>query len=459
MFKRIKHIHFVGIGGIGMSGIAEVLLNLGYQVSGSDLRSTAITESLHRQGATIFYNHAAENIGNAHVVVTSSAVQHDNPEILSAERRKIPVIRRAEMLAELARLKYSIAIAGTHGKTTTTSMIATIVDRAGYDPTVVVGGLLNTIGSNARLGKGEYIVLEADESDGSFLLLSPTMAVVTNIEADHLDHYKDLAEIKEAFLQFVNKVPFYGAAVLCLDDPAVQSLIPCMKRRFVTFGTAAQADVSILESTPAGLGSTFTLRFNGGTTQRFELRVPGMHNVFNATAAFAATRDMGIEPSVIAAALKDFQGVDRRFQIKSHDGVTVVDDYAHHPTEVRAALSAAKSGGFRKIFAVFQPHRYTRTMHLMEDFARAFNLADVVLLLDIYPAGETPIEGVSTPALVEKMRSFGHKNVIYAPNYDAIETYVAENAKDGDAVIVMGAGSVTKLSDQLAVKLSRDGAA
>jgi UDP-N-acetylmuramate--alanine ligase len=318
---------------------------------------------------------------------------------------------------------------------------------------------LNTIGSNARLGKGEYIVLEADESDGSFLLLSPTMAVVTNIEADHLDHYKDLAEIQEAFLQFANKVPFYGTAILCLDDPAVQSLIPRLKRRFVTFGTAAQADVSIAESSPSGLGSLFTLRFNGGTTQRIELRVPGMHNVLNAAAAFAAARDMGIEPSVIAAGLKDFQGVGRRFQIKSRDGITVVDDYAHHPTEVRATLSAAKSGGFRRIFAVFQPHRYTRTMHLMEDFARAFNQADVVLLLDIYPAGETPIEGVTTSALIEKMRSFGHKNAIYAPSYEAIETYVVENVRDGDAVIVMGAGSVTKLSDQLAVKLSRNGAA
>jgi UDP-N-acetylmuramate--alanine ligase len=459
MFKRIKHIHFVGIGGIGMSGIAEVLLNLGYQVSGSDLRSTPITQSLERQGATIFYAHSAENVGTAHVVVTSSAVRRDNPEILAAELRKIPVIPRAEMLAELARLKYSVAVAGTHGKTTTTSMIAMILDRAGYDPTVVVGGLLNTIGSNSRLGKGEYIVLEADESDGSFLLLSPTMAVVTNIEADHLDHYKDLAEIQEAFLQFVNKVPFYGAAALCLDDPAVQSLIPRMKRRFVTFGTAAQADVSILEYVAAGLGSAFTLRFNGGATQRLELQVPGMHNVLNATSAFAAARDMGVEPSVIASALKDFQGVARRFQIKSRDGVTVIDDYAHHPTEVRATLSAAKSGGFHRIFAVFQPHRYTRTMHLMEDFALAFNLADVVLLLDIYPAGESPIEGVTTPALVEKIRSFGHKNVVYAPNYEAIETYVTENAREGDAVIVMGAGSVTKLSDQLAAKLSRSGAA
>ena len=459
MFKRIKHVHFVGIGGIGMSGIAEVLLNLGYQVSGSDLRSTPITVALERQGVKVFYTHAADNIAQAHVVVTSSAVRRDNPEIMAAERRKIPVIPRAEMLAELARLKYSIAVAGTHGKTTTTSMVATILDRGGYDPTVVVGGLLNTMGSNARLGKGDYIVLEADESDGSFLLLSPTVAVVTNIEADHLDHYKDLTEIKEAFLTFVNKVPFYGSAILCLDDPAVQSLIPWMKRRFVTFGTGAQADVSIVEVAANGLGSTFTLRFNGGTTQRIELRVPGMHNVLNATAAFAATRDMGVEPSVIAAALRDFQGVERRFQIKSRDGVVVVDDYAHHPTEIRATLSAAKSGGFRRIFAVFQPHRYTRTMHLMEDFASAFNLADVVLLLDIYPAGEAPIEGVTTAALVEKIKSFGHKNAIHAPAYEAIEAYIAAHAADGDAVIVMGAGSVTKLSDLLATKLSRNGAA
>jgi UDP-N-acetylmuramate--alanine ligase len=459
MFKRIKHVHFVGIGGIGMSGIAEVLLNLGYQVSGSDLRSSAITEGLEREGAKVFYSHAAENIGQAHVVVTSSAVRRDNPEIMAAERRKTPVIARAEMLAELARLKYSIAVAGTHGKTTTTSMIATILDRGGYDPTVVVGGLLNTIGSNARLGKGDYFVLEADESDGSFLLLSPSIAVVTNIEPDHLDHYKDLTAIKEAFLSFVNKVPFYGSAILCLDDPAVQSLIPWMKRRFVTFGTGAQADVSIGEVVTTGLGSAFTVRFNGGTTQRIELSVPGMHNVFNATAAFTATRDMGVEPSVIASALRDFQGVDRRFQVKSRGGIVVVDDYAHHPTAIRATLSAAKSGGFRRIFAVFQPHRYTRTMHLMEDFARAFNLADVAMLLDIYPAGEASIEGVSTAVLVEKIKSFGHKNAIHSPDYESIEAYIAANAVEGDAVIVMGAGSVTKLSDLLVIKLSRNGAA
>src|SRR5262245_45491476 len=326
MFKRINHVHFVGIGGIGMSGIAEVLLNLGYKVTGSDIRATAITDRLEQLGATVYPRHAAENVIGAHVVVTSSAVHHDNPEIEEAQRRKIPVIARAEMLAELARLKYSITVAGTHGKTTTTSMIAGILDRAGSDPTVVVGGLLNTIGSNARLGKGEYIVLEADESDRSFLLLSPTIAVVTNIEPDHLDHYRDLEDIQSAFQSFVNKVPFYGAAVLCIDCPAVQSLIPQVKRRIITYGTAATADVCITDVILSGLGSSFTVRYNGGSTQEIRLDVPGMHNVLNATAAFAAARDMGIEPQVIAAALSTFKGVDRRFQIKWRDGITVVDD-------------------------------------------------------------------------------------------------------------------------------------
>ena len=455
MFKRIKHVHFVGIGGIGMSGIAEVLLNLGYRVTGSDMRATAITDRLQRCGATIYPRQVAENVKDAHVVVTSTAVRPDNPEIQEAERCKIPVIARAEMLAELARLKYSIAVAGTHGKTTTTSMIATILDRAGLDPTVVVGGILNTIGSNARLGKGDFIVLEADESDRSFLLLSPTIAVVTNIEADHLDHYRDLEDIQAAFLSFINKVPFYGAVVLSLDEPAVQSLIPQVKRRIVTFGTAAPADVRITEVNVEGLGSTFTLRFNGGTIQTFKLGVPGVHNVLNATAAFAAARDMGVEPAVIANALEGFRGVDRRFQVKSCDGITVIDDYAHHPTEIRATLGAAKAANFRRIFAIFQPHRYSRTFHLFDDFARAFNLADAVLILDIYPAGENPIEGVTTPALIDKIKSFGHKNAIYAPNFETIESYIIANAKEGDAVVVMGAGSVTKLSDTLSQRFSR----
>lgn len=455
MFKHIKHVHFVGIGGIGMSGIAEVLLNMGYKVSGSDVRVSPITERLESNGAILFYRHAAENVVGAHVVVVSSAVSPDNPETVEARRRKTPVIARAEMLAELARLKYAIAIAGTHGKTTTTSMVATILDRAGLDPTIVVGGILDTIGSNARLGTGDFIVLEADESDRSFLMLSPTIAVVTNIEADHLDHYRDLEDIQGAFLSFINKVPFYGAAVLCLDEPAVQSLIPQVKRRFITYGAAAQADITISNVVQESLGSTFTLRFNGSGKQKMKLQIPGMHNVLNATAAFAAARDMGVEPGVIAEALAAFQGVERRFQIKSRDGITVIDDYAHHPTEIRATLSAAKSGNFRRLFAVFQPHRFTRTFHLFDDFARAFNLADVALILDIYPAGEAPIPGITTPALIEKIKSFGHKNAFYAPTFEMIESYIIANAKAGDAVIVMGAGSVTKLSDTLSSRFSR----
>jgi len=455
VFKRIQHVHLVGIGGIGMSGIAEVLVNLGYKVTGSDIRGTAITDRLERLGATVYPRHAAENVKGAHVVVTSSAVHADNPEIEEAQSRKIPVIARAEMLAELARLKYAIAVAGTHGKTTTTSMIATVLDRAGHDPTVVVGGLLNTMGSNARLGKGDFIVLEADESDRSFLMLSPTIAVVTNIEADHLDQYKDLEDIQTAFLSFINKVPFYGAAVLCIDEAPVQSLIPQIKRRIVTYGTAATADVCITEVQLEGLGATFTVRYNGGSTQKLKLGVPGMHNVLNATAAFAAARELGIEAGVIASGLENFRGVDRRFQIKSRDEVTVIDDYAHHPTEIRATLSAAKAGNFRRIFAVFQPHRYTRTFHLFDDFARAFNLADVVLILDIYPAGETAIEGITSPALIEKLKSFGHKDAVYAPDFETIESYIIANAKPGDAVVVMGAGSVTKLSDILSQRFSR----
>ena len=455
MFKRIKHVHFVGIGGIGMSGIAEVLLNLGYRVTGSDVRVTAITARLEKCGATVYPRHVAENVKGAHVVVTSSAVRTDNPEIQEAERGKIPVIARAEMLAELARLKYSITVAGTHGKTTTTSMIATILDRAGLDPTVVVGGILNTIGSNARLGKGEFIVLEADESDRSFLLLSPTIAVVTNIEADHLDRYRDLEDIQAAFLSFINKVPFYGAAILNLDEAAVQSLIPQVKRRIITYGTAAPSDVRITDVNIEGLGSTFTLLFNGVASQRFRLHVPGVHNVLNATAAFAAARDMGVEPGIIAGALESFQGVERRFQIKSQHGITVIDDYAHHPTEIRATLGAAKAANFRRIFAVFQTHRYSRTFHLSDEFARAFNLADDVLILDIYPAGENPIAGVTTPALIEKIKSFGHKSAIYAPNFEMIESYIIAHAKEGDAVVVMGAGNVTKLSDALSQRFSR----
>ncbi|MGH9809028.1 MAG: UDP-N-acetylmuramate--L-alanine ligase, partial [Terriglobia bacterium] len=323
MFFRPQHLHFAGIGGIGMSGIAEVLLNLGYQISGSDLKLTPITEHLAAMGARVYEGHEASNVTGARALVVSSAVDEQNPEVQEARRLQIPVIPRGELLAELMRLKYGIAVAGSHGKTTTTSMTATILNYAGLDPTVVVGGRVGTMGgANARLGNSDFLVVESDESDGSFLKLAPIIAVVTNIDREHLDHYPSLDKIREAFIEFVNKVPFYGAAILCLDDPAVQSLIPQLKRRFVTFGAAAQADVAIVDCVEENLGSTFTLRFNGGSTQRLTLQVPGMHNVLNATAAFAATRDMGVEPAIIAKALEDFQGVERRFQIKRRGSIT-----------------------------------------------------------------------------------------------------------------------------------------
>jgi UDP-N-acetylmuramate--alanine ligase len=450
MFQRIKHVHFVGIGGSGMSGIAEVLMTLGYRVTGSDVKKTPVTDALVAAGAEVFFSHGSENVRGAHVVVRSSAVSLDNPEILEAEVRKIPVISRAEMLAELARLKYTIAVAGTHGKTTTTSMIATILDRAGLDPTFVVGGRLNTVGSNARLGRGEFIVLEADESDRSFLMLSPTIAVVTNVEADHLDNYRDLDDIQDAFVSFVNKVPFYGAVILPSDCPAVQAISDEIKRRVITFGLSRGADVTVSDCVFERLSSRFVIRYNGGQLQECKLRVPGMHNVLNATAAFAAAMEMGVEPRTIASALEGFGGVERRFEIKLTEPVTVIDDYAHHPTEVRAVLAAARSAGFERILVGFQPHRYSRTYHLFDDFTRAFEGADAVLVTEIYSAGELPIEGVSSQALVDRMKALGSMEVLYAPDLDSIENYVRDNARPGDAVLILGAGNITSLADRLA---------
>ena len=438
-----------------MSGIAEVLLTLGYKVTGSDLRLTRVTETLESAGAAVFPAHAAENLGGAHVVVRSSAVPADNVELVEAESRKIPVISRAEMLAELARLKYTAAVAGTHGKTTTTSMIATILDRGGMDPTFVVGGRLNTVGRNARLGKGEFIVLEADESDRSFLMLSPTIAVVTNIEADHLDHYRDLEDIQDAFVSFVNKVPFYGAVIAWTDQPAVEAILPRIKRRVISFGMRKKADVAVLDCALEPMGSRFVVRYNGGKRQDCVLKIPGMHNVVNAAAAFTAALEMGVTPDVIASALEAFEGVERRFEIKSRTGVVVIDDYAHHPTEVRATLRAARGAGFRRILAAFQPHRYSRTHHLFDDFVRAFEDADAVLITDIYPAGELPIDGVNSERLVESMKEIGMTEVRHAPDFDAIRSYLMEHALVGDAVVIMGAGSITKLADTLAVELQQ----
>lgn len=440
-----------------MSGIAEVLLTLGYKVTGSDLRTTRVTEALESAGAEVFSGHAIENLGNAHVVVRSSAVPQDNVEILRAEVLKVPVISRAEMLAELARLKYTIAVAGTHGKTTTTSMIATILDGAKMDPTFVVGGRLNTVGRNARLGKGEFIVVEADESDGSFLMLSPTIAVITNIEADHLDYFRDLDDIQDNFVSFVNKVPFYGAVIACSDEPAVKGILPRTKRRVITFGLNEEADVAVADCQLDSMGSSFVLRFNGLEEQSCVLKVPGMHNVLNAAGAFTAALEMGVAPDVIALALENFAGVERRYEIKCRTGVVLIDDYAHHPTEVKATLSAARSAGFQKILAVFQPHRFSRTQYLFDDFVSAFDDADTVLITDIYAAGEVSIEGVTSRRLVESMKDLGKKRVEYFPDFDDIHSYLLANAKPGDAVVVMGAGSITKLADSLAGEFEQRG--
>ncbi len=450
MFERIKQVHFIGIGGSGMSGIAEVLLTLGYRVTGSDVRMTGVTDLLVSSGAVVFRSHAPENLAGAHVVVRSSAVPSDNPELIEAMEKKIPVISRAEMLAELARLKYTIAVAGTHGKTTTTSMIATIMDGAGMDPTFVVGGRLNTIGRNARLGKGQFIVVEADESDRSFLMLSPTIAVVTNIETDHLDHYRNLEDIQDAFVHFVNKVPFYGAVVIGTDQLAVQAILPRIKRRVLSFGVREEADVTVLECSLERFGSRFVVGYNGGKRQECVLRVPGVHNVLNATAAFTAGLEMGIDAKTVAASLEAFDGVERRFEIKAQSGVVVIDDYAHHPTEVRATLSAVRAAGFNRVLAAFQPHRYTRTHRLFEDFARAFDDADAVLITDIYPAGESPIEGVTSEALVERMRDLYDGQVLHVPDFASIESFMNDQAQTGDAIVIMGAGSITRVSDALA---------
>jgi UDP-N-acetylmuramate--alanine ligase len=454
MFKKIKHIHFVGIGGIGMSGIAEVLLNLGYRVSGSDIRATDTTQRLSALGGEIQIGHRAENIASPHVVVISSAVKSDNVEVVAARSKQIPVIPRAEMLAELMRLKYAVAIAGAHGKTTTTSMVATVLAAGGVDPTVVIGGKLNSLGSNAKLGQGEFLVAEADESDGSFLKLTPTIAVVTNIDEEHLDFYKDINEIKKAFLAYVNKVPFYGVSILCLDEKHIQSLIPALEKRYVTYGMTTQADYRAGEIALLPLGSRFRVADHTGDLGWFELSVPGLHNVSNSLAAIAVARELDIDLEVIRKALKDFSGVQRRFQIKGEaKGVLVVDDYGHHPTEVRATLAAAKASGDRRVVCLFQPHRFTRTKHLLEEFFTAFNQADKVIIMDIYAAGEQPIAGVSGQAVCEGIKEHGHKDVIHIAEREKVVEHLFETLRPGDMLLTLGAGDVWKLGEKVLEKL------
>jgi UDP-N-acetylmuramate--alanine ligase len=458
MFFKPQHVHFVGIGGIGMSGLADVLLELGYRVSGSDLKFSPITERLSANGAVIFQGHKAENVAGAKAVVISSAVQSDNPEVAEARRLAIPVIPRGELLAELMRQKFGIAIAGSHGKTTTTSMTAVILSHAGLDPTVVVGGKVGMMGgANARLGKSDYLVVESDESDGSFLKLAPIVAIVTNIDREHLDHYSGLGEIRRAFAEFVGKVPFYGAAILCLDDENVQQMLPAVNRRTITYGLSAQADLRVTRSSAGHLASEFHLEFRGRDLGCFRLHIPGAHNVLNASAAIAVGLELEIPLETIREGLESFSGVDRRFQIRGTErGVTVIDDYGHHPTEIRATLAAARECRYKRIHVLFQPHRYTRTDALMDDFARAFHQADTVHVMDIYAASEEPIEGVTADALASRVRAFGHRGAHYVGSMDRGIESVTAAAQPGDAIVTLGAGSVSQACEGILSALRRE---
>jgi UDP-N-acetylmuramate--alanine ligase len=456
MFKRYQQIHFVGIGGVGMSGIAEILLNLGYRVTGSDQRKNDAVERLMQLGAKVFIGHDGTQVTGAHVVVYSSAVKSDNPELVAARQQQVPIIPRAEMLAELARLKYAIAVAGTHGKTTTTSMVGAVLAEARLDPTIIVGGRVSALGSNARLGQGDFLVAEADESDGSFLKLSPTIAVVTTIDAEHLDFYGSLDRIRDAFLAFVNKVPFYGSAVLCLDQPNIQMLIPKIEKRIITYGLEPGADLAARRIEPIGLATRFEVVHRREPIGECRLAVPGRHNVANALAAVAVGLDLEIPFGTIAKALESFAGVQRRFQIRgTARQVTVVDDYGHHPAEIRATLSAAKSAFDGRVVTVFQPHRYTRTFHLRDEFVTAFNQADVLLVLDIYPAGETPIPGVTAMDLAEGIRAHGHRDVTYLGGDRAhLVDHLAEIVRSGDCVLTLGAGDVGHVGPELLKRLT-----
>jgi UDP-N-acetylmuramate--alanine ligase len=456
MFAKLQRIHFVGIGGIGMSGIAEVLINLGYKISGSDLKSSAVTQRLATLGATISEGHRAENVSGAEVVVASSAVSSDNPEIVEARSLHIPVIQRAEMLAELMRLKYGIAIAGMHGKTTTTSMVAAVLAAGGLDPTVVVGGRVDAMGSNARLGKSQYLVAEADESDRSFLKLSPILAVVTNIDREHMDCYRSMRDVKRAFLDFMDRLPFYGMVVACNDDPLLRRLFPQIQRRLVTYGTRRGSDFQIKLEKPKpnqdqkSCVSRFHVTYRGETLGGFELHVPGVHNIQNATAAIAVGVGLDVPVEQIHTALASFAGVDRRFQLcGTAAGVSVIDDYGHHPTEIRATLAAARECGYRKVHVVFQPHRYSRTQSLMDEFATAFEDADSLFVLDIYPAGESAIAGITGEALARQISEKGTTAAQYVNSFEDAATSVTTSAEEGDMVLTLGAGSVSQLGPMI----------
>jgi UDP-N-acetylmuramate--alanine ligase len=462
MFGKIQRVHFVGIGGIGMSGIAEVLLNLGYKVSGSDLKSSAITERLASMGAQVFEGHKADNITGAEVVVTSSAVPSNNPEVEQARVLHIPVIPRAEMLAELMRLNYGIAVAGMHGKTTTTSMVAAVLAGGGLDPTVVVGGRVDAMGSNARLGKSQYLVAEADESDRSFLKLFPVLAIVTNIDREHMDCYRNMRNVKRAFLDFMDQVPFYGLVVVSNDDAHLRRLLPQVRRRTISYGTRRGSDfhIKVIECGAISENnqpiSRFEVTYKGRSLGEFRLHVPGVHNIRNATAAIAVGLGLDISLEEIRTALANFRGVDRRFQLRGKaGGVTVIDDYGHHPTEIRATLAAARQCGYQRIHVVFEPHRYTRTRDLIEEFATAFEDADSVLVLDIYPASEKPIEGVSGEGLARHIQQAGKTEVRYVASFQEAAESVAAQAREKDMILTLGAGSVSQLGPMILETLGR----
>ncbi len=453
MYNKTKHIHFVGIGGIGMSGIAELLLNLGYTVSGSDLRSSDITRRLETLGGTVYQGHRAESIVGADVVVASSAVTETNPEVAAAYDGQIPVIQRAEMLAELMRLKnYGIAIAGSHGKTSTTSLVAAILAEADMDPTVVVGGKVDCLGgNNARLGTGEFLVAEADESDGSFLKLSPVIEVITNIDLEHLDYYRDLEHIKETFLEFIRKIPFYGAAILCLDDTNIAGLLPQIQRRKITYGLTEQADLHAAKISVNGRSSEFTVYFKGIELGRVRRNSPGRHTIYNTLAAIAVALELEIEFVVIARALAAFEGVQRRLQVKGEkQGVLVIDDYGHHPTEIRATLDAVRDGWpDRRLVVAFQPHRYTRTKGLFDEFTTAFYRADILVLTDIYAASEEPIDGVNSETLLQAIKQHGQRQAHYHADLATLPGYLADIVCEGDLVLTLGAGNIVGVGEQL----------
>lgn len=457
MFKSIKKIHFVGIGGIGMSGIAEILINKGFQVSGSDLHLTEVTKRLEELGAKIYEGHSPENVKDADVLVYSSAVIPDNAEVKAAAERNIPIIKRAEMLAETMRMQYGIGIAGTHGKTTTTSMVGLTLTEGGIDPTIIVGGKLSGLGgTNARLGNGEFIVVEADEFDRTFLKLTPTIAAITTLEREHLDTYKDLDDIKTAFIEFANKVPFYGFVVICLDEPALQDIIPFINKTIFTYGTTAQADVRAIDIEYEGFKSEYTVIYKGKELGRIKLNIPGEHYVKNSLVAVTIGMELGIDYKIIKKALEKFTGVYRRFEIKYKNDILVLDDYAHHPTETSATLSGIRAAWDRRLVVVFQPHLFSRTKDFYQDFGRSFLNSDVFICTDIYPAREKPVEGVTGEMIANITRKYGHKNVIYIPDKKDIPKKLMELKKSGDIIVTMGAGDIWKYGEKF-VELLKEG--